>query len=219
MAVSLSETTPVLSPDGLFYWDGQAWRPAVSADGVWRFDGQSWQPTGYIPPWPGKPVREPTRWTRPLQAAVIGWQVLGLVIGLLFVVVVMPYFANQAFPQMRSENGGPNQAELDQMLTTMFWSALIFGLVFGGGLLVLLVIGTWKRWTWLFWTLTVLYLFGALGLVQNVVYLFSPPAAGIRLPVWFSAYEIVSGLIQTCLAVAMILAGTRIGPWACRRVA
>ena len=30
------------SPDGLWWWDGSAWKPAVSPDRMWRWDGQRW---------------------------------------------------------------------------------------------------------------------------------------------------------------------------------
>jgi len=33
-----------LSPDRLFYWDGERWRSALSPDGAWRWDGAAWQP-------------------------------------------------------------------------------------------------------------------------------------------------------------------------------
>lgn len=35
-----------LSPDRLFYWDGERWVNAVSPDGAWRWDGAAWQPAG-----------------------------------------------------------------------------------------------------------------------------------------------------------------------------
>ena len=35
---------PTFSPDGLWWWDGTAWKPALSPDGRWRWDGTAWQP-------------------------------------------------------------------------------------------------------------------------------------------------------------------------------
>ena len=219
MAVCVSETTPVLSPDGMFYWDGQAWRPAVSPDGLWRFDGQRWLPTGYIPPHASRPVREPTRWTRPLQAAVIGWQVLGFVIGLVLFAFVMPGLFQQAVAQSSAAPDQQSQQQLAQIMSGMVTVAVVIGLVVGGAIAVLVIVGAMKRWTWLYWTLAVLYLFGALGVINNVVSLFNPSPAGFTVPAWFYAYGIASGLIQTALAAVMIVAGAKIGPWACRRVA
>jgi hypothetical protein len=31
-----------ISPDGRFWWDGQAWQPLYSPDGMWRWSGQAW---------------------------------------------------------------------------------------------------------------------------------------------------------------------------------
>jgi hypothetical protein len=214
----------MLSPDGMFFWDGAAWRPAVSPDGLWRYDGQSWVPSGFLPPRPAKPVREPTRWTRPLQAAVIGWQVLGLVIGLALTVFVLPSFFAQAIAQQpaapaTTPAGGEGQAQALQAVAVLVPVFLVFGLAVGGAIALVVAIGVLKRWTWLFWTLAVLYLLGALGAIQNGVQLVAPSPAGLQLPAWYYLYGLCSGLVQAGLAAAMLVAGIRIGPWACRRVA
>src|SRR5438067_809910 len=35
---------PIISPDGRYQWDGQAWQPIISPDGRYQWDGQAWQP-------------------------------------------------------------------------------------------------------------------------------------------------------------------------------
>lgn len=35
---------PTFSPDGLWYWDGYAWKSAISPDGSWRWNGAAWVP-------------------------------------------------------------------------------------------------------------------------------------------------------------------------------
>lgn len=35
---------PIFSDDGMWWWDGQTWKPAVSADGQLRWDGSHWRP-------------------------------------------------------------------------------------------------------------------------------------------------------------------------------
>ena len=37
--------TPLMSPDGQWWWDGTQWRTAVSDDGRWRWTGTAWTPT------------------------------------------------------------------------------------------------------------------------------------------------------------------------------
>jgi hypothetical protein len=48
--MSTPQSGPVLSDDGMWWWDGQTWQPAVSADGRLRWDGRQWQPI------PGQPM-------------------------------------------------------------------------------------------------------------------------------------------------------------------
>src|SRR5256885_15350335 len=69
-----------LSPDGMYYWDGQTWKSTLSADGRFRWDVPAWTPaptsTGAVgPAYMARAQREPTSWTRPLQYAVAGWDV------------------------------------------------------------------------------------------------------------------------------------------------
>jgi len=54
-----------ISPDGMFYWDGQQWVSTLSPDGRSRWNGTAWVPTGhaYGPPAyqaTGRTLREPT---------------------------------------------------------------------------------------------------------------------------------------------------------------
>lgn len=39
---ALTPNAPPISPDGRFWWDGQAWQPLYSPDGMWRWSGQAW---------------------------------------------------------------------------------------------------------------------------------------------------------------------------------
>lgn len=41
MATITPDAAPI-SPDGRFWWDGQAWQPLFSPDGMWRWNGQAW---------------------------------------------------------------------------------------------------------------------------------------------------------------------------------
>src|ERR1700694_4023397 len=38
-----------LSPDGLWYWDGQKWLTTLSANGKFRWDGHNWVALGAAP--------------------------------------------------------------------------------------------------------------------------------------------------------------------------
>ncbi|HSP09060.1 MAG TPA: hypothetical protein VLU92_05645 [Candidatus Dormibacteraeota bacterium] len=41
---AITPNSPPISPDGRFWWDGQAWQPLYSPDGMWRWSGQAWVP-------------------------------------------------------------------------------------------------------------------------------------------------------------------------------
>ena len=82
-----------MSPDGMYYWDGQRWASTLSPDGRFRWNGAAWEavpssglaPGFYQPP---GTVREPTSWTQPLQLLVIIRYVLIGIYGLL-----LPFWA------------------------------------------------------------------------------------------------------------------------------
>src|SRR5579864_8902312 len=65
-----------MSPDGMYYWDGQQWLSTLSLDGRFRWNGEAWVPTGQASaptPQQQPASRQPTSWTRPLQRTVAAW--------------------------------------------------------------------------------------------------------------------------------------------------
>lgn len=53
MPPPLPEPASRFSPDGLWWFDGSAWRPTTSPDGHWRWTGQAWVPArrASLPRW------------------------------------------------------------------------------------------------------------------------------------------------------------------------
>ncbi|HVC99729.1 MAG TPA: hypothetical protein VNG93_01115, partial [Candidatus Dormibacteraeota bacterium] len=86
---AFSPDAPPMSPDGRFWWDGQAWQPLYSPDGMWRWSGQAWVPLAepfgaeatYAPqsvmaePAPADlaspPAEAPPAWLDPSAAAIL----------------------------------------------------------------------------------------------------------------------------------------------------
>src|SRR5579864_3873711 len=65
-----------MSPDGMYYWDGQQWLSTLSLDGRFRWNGDAWVPTGQASPSAAhqqQASRQPTSWTRPLEVNVAVW--------------------------------------------------------------------------------------------------------------------------------------------------
>lgn len=200
------------SPDRRYWWDGNVWRQAVSPDGRLWFDGAEWRPNPLRPP--GRP-RVPTRWTRPLQVAVVAVTLLGFG----SFVAALPLVASMPIPI--------DETERQFMVASLVFQAVVFGAA-----ATLIVVGSVGRWRWMFWAVL-----GVLGL--NVVGVLVPLLLGVagllptrpppgvilliprppHMPMVIGAGGTLAQAAVPGLFVAMLVAGVRIGPWACRRAA
>lgn len=209
------------SPDRRYWWTGSQWQLAVSSDGMWWFDGQRWVPNPLGPP---RRRRDQTKWTRPLQAAVI----VLLVLSLVPFAVGIPLVASTPLPPAPPGTPPEYAARLDEsfrafVVTTAAVEGLFF-LVWG----VLTVIGTLKRWTWMFWVILVvvglsIFLSATdllLGVLSSVGSLTTTPPLGFTVspgsPLVITAEIPAVNLLRVALFVGMLVLGIRIGPWACR---
>jgi hypothetical protein len=78
-------------------------------------------------------------------------------------------------------------------------------------LLVLLAIGTLRRWRWTFWLVLVAFAAGVLR-----VPLFALQALGAvssDVPLWYAGLQAVVGIVQVGIAAAMFAGCRRHGPW------
>ncbi len=213
------------SPDGMYYWDGAAWRSTVSPDGRYRWDGAAWVPLQHaLTPVYGSaqsPPRQPTSWTRPLQYAVGAWYAISAGVSL-----SIPFWMSGQMTQMmqdviahqQAQNPDlqpPPQSFYDALTTMVQWSMWI-GAILGVAFATVLIVGTVRRWTWVYFV--VLALLG-LGVVSgpadllNLVSGGSAAAYGYQTPVWILAIGIVSWFPSTALFVAMLIALVKRGTW------
>ena len=192
---------------------------------MWWFDGQRWVPNPL-----GQPRRRriETEWTRPLQAAVI----VLLVVSLVPVAIGVPILASIPPPVMVGPPGA--SPEYAARMAESFRAVLVASLVVQGLIFlawgVLTVIGTVKRWTWMFWvTLVIVGLsifMSVIGLLLGVLVSTgigpTTPPPGVtmppRPPLLISAIEPALDLLRVALFAGMLVLGIRIGPWACREV-
>jgi hypothetical protein len=221
-----------LSPDGMFYWDGQQWVSTLSPDGRSRWNGTTWVPTGhaYGPPTyqaAGRALREPTSWTRSLQLAVAGWYVLEGLYAL-----SLPFWMGGPMSQAMNQSiqrqqqlyptVSPPPVEFTNVMTSMvggiLWVSALFGLVIA----VVVVVGALQRWTWMYYVVLVLLGFGALSLPVDVVDAMGgsavSAASGFSLPAWTYWLGLVSAIPSTALFIWMLVALVKRGPWAMRKV-
>jgi hypothetical protein len=77
--------------------------------------------------------------------------------------------------------------------------------------LVLLSIGTLRRWRWTFWLILVAFLAGILRLAASLLQVTGVlPSAG---PVWYLLLQAGIGVVQFLVGLAMIAGYRRSGPW------
>jgi len=225
-----------LSPDGMYYWDGQQWSSTLSHDGRSRWNGSAWVPTGEAgPPGGYQPARgmtrQPTSWTRPLQWAVIAWYGVQAVYA-----VTLPFWMGGPMSEAMTQSiqrqqrlqptvSPPPQEFIDtmnSMMGTMTTWALWLSAVVGVAISVVVIVGALKRWTWLYYVVLVLLGFTTISLPLDAVSIFAGPALaaaqGFSMPTWTYWVGFLLSIPAAALFVWMLVALIKRGPWAMTRV-
>jgi hypothetical protein len=218
------------SPDGLYYWDGQHWLSTISPDGRFRWNGSAWVPTGqsYVAPptyqQTYRTQRVPTSWTRPLQFAVAGWYTLSAIYTL-----TLPFWMggrmadimNQSMQrqQQRYPSATPPPPEFVNAMSSIMTGAVWIGALVGFAICLVAIVGALNRWTWLFYAVMVLLGLGILGVPVNVINIARGSALsyGVALPSWINWEGLLHGTLGGALAIAMLYALVKRGPWGMTR--
>lgn len=129
------------------------------------------------------------------------------------------------------EGTSPEEAaRFTQAMRPVMVASLIFMAVLFGAVLILIVIGTVRRWRWMFWVVLVLLGLNAVNLLVPLLLgvaglLPATPPPGVipspppPVPMVVSVVGELALVAAAVLFVAMVVAGVRIGPWACRQAA
>ena len=80
-----------------------------------------------------------------------------------------------------------------------------------GLLVIVLAIGTWRRWRVLFWLLLVALAAGAVRIPLFGLQLFG--LAALDVPLWYAGFQAVIGGVQVAIAIAMYAGYRRHGVW------
>ena len=72
------------------------------------------------------------------------------------------------------------------------------------GLLVLLAIGTLRRWRWMFWLLLIAFAAGVLRVPLFALQVLGAVSSDV--PLWYTGLQAVVGLVQVAIAAAMFAA-------------
>lgn len=211
-----------LSEDGLYYWDGQRWVSTLSADGRWRWNGSAWVPVPAMPApahlyyQPVKPRRMPTPWTKPMQYAVAGWN---LITGLFYLslpfwmsnVVAQSIFQGYSRP---NSNASPVPANVLAPATTIISAFVWISAVFAVAIATVVIIGALKRWTWMFYVVLVLSGLTILSLPGQLTGAIVGPTPQNLLPSWVQWIYVAFQIPLAAIFVWMLIAVFRYGPWA-----
>lgn len=225
-----------ISPDGMYYWDGQQWLSTLSLDGRFRWNGDAWVPTGQAPSamtyqQPHTTTRQPSSWTRPLQLTVAVWYGLSALYALsipFWMAGPMTQAMNQAINQsiQRQQQLNPTVSPpppglaeaMTSMVGGMTWVAAIFGAV----ICLVVVIGALNRWTWLYYVLLVFLGLSAISLPVDLISAAGgsalSSASGFTMPAWTYWLGVATAIPSAALFVWMLVALVRKGPWGMTRV-
>ncbi|MDQ6741971.1 MAG: hypothetical protein M3Z97_03550 [Candidatus Dormibacteraeota bacterium] len=226
----------MLSPDGAYTWNGREWvpnvasTPTVSPDGRYIWNGREWVPN--VAPGLTRFRKEPTSWTRPLQLAIIALNLLGDVNLLTLLPYLSRYITEAArrsvelslAAQPQDPNSEQVRAQTLAVVDMIGTWVVIVTLVFAGIWLLLLIIGTLRRWTWFYWLLMVLYGLSILAIPQQVLQVFGIGTTGgagqplLLLPLPNALLGLATACGELVLFIWMIVAYRKYGPWASRRV-
>jgi hypothetical protein len=220
-----------VSPDGMYYWDGQGWVTTLSPDGRHRWNGVAWvpiadQPYIAVPGQQAGAARQPTSWTRPLQYAVAGWYVWSAIYSLtipFWMGGLMAQIMNQSIAnQQRLNPDAAPPAGFTDMMQNAATIGMWIGVVVLVGIFIVPFIGALRRWTWIYYVVMVLLVISALLLPLDLF----DAALGSRLssastfamPSWFYILNFVTGLPGVALLAWMLIAQITRGPWAMKRI-
>ena len=210
-----------LTEDGLYYWDGRQWVSTLSPDGRFRWNGSAWVPNSttalgaYASQEPGRMVRAPTPWTKPIQNAVAGFNAISIVY-LIVLALLLSTEMSQMISQPLYPNSPPPPAQAVTGITAFFSFVFFAGSLIGIVLCVVIIIGALKRWTWVFYVVLVFGGLSTIGLPFNLVGAIQRSVTpGVpSVAAWESWLQVLYGTASAALFAWMLVALIRYGPWA-----
>jgi hypothetical protein len=220
-----------VSPDGLYYWDGRQWLSTLSPDGRFRWNGSTWIPTGqsFAPSTtyqqPYRAQRHPTSWTKPLQLAVAAWYAISAVYSLTLPFWMSGTMANLMTQGMQRRqqtypSASPPPAEFVSAMSSFMTGVVWVSALFGFAICLVAIVGALNRWTWLYYAVMVLLGLGVLGVPVDIINIAGASGAlslGVALPPWMNWAALFSAILGGTLAVAMLYALVKRGPWGTTR--
>jgi hypothetical protein len=178
----------------------------VSADGRFRWDGEQWVPIA-------AGTREPTSWTRPMQLAAAA---IFTVMAVTSLVSVFIFFNHDTFVRVLKAQGTtiPRGTTIEEMANFAVGIA-IATVVFFVVLELVVAVGSFLGWRWIFWAALVLFGFDAIGALTNLGNFAKPDVSPIPVG-WLVLSELLS-LAGLAMFVWMLVGVIKFGPWAMKK--
>jgi hypothetical protein len=177
----------------------------VSTDGQFRWDGLAWTPLA-------RGHREPTSWTLPLRWVATAYLVLTALVQLVTNVLFVTQAAIERSIRAQSPQLSEDQVQSSAALGFTLGWALVAVIVV---LSVVLAVGSYRGWRWVFWVDLVVLAIGSIEVATNAFALASP--ATQTLPQGVVVFDLVLSVVALGLLIWFIVAAARFGPWAMRR--
>lgn len=176
-----------------------------TSEGTREGEGQEW-------PAVARGHREPTSWTLLLRRAATAYLVLATIQW----VVTTALFTNVQSLERATKAQNPSlpadqvQASASFGVTAGWAAVAVLGVV-----MLVLAFGSYRGWRWAFWAVLAWLALSAIGVLTNLLALSSPatqsqPPASI-------VVQFVFSLVALALAIWLILAAVRYGPWGMRK--
>ena len=200
-------SSPRLSADGLYYWDGARWiptgaRPAPVAHPQGAFRA------------PHRTTRTPSSWTRPVQTMIAGWYALQSALLFVLAIVVALNLSDWVNAFVLSEERAHPQDALPPPgfateMTLTIGLYFFLGAVSALALFIVLIAGALRRWAWAHYVAMVALALEALTLPLTLFYSGMPQTARVL--------AVILAIAAAALCGISVVSAVRRGPWAMKR--
>lgn len=190
----------MISQDGRWWWNGSEWVSAISADGRWRWDGSQWVLNAGSFGFGGSTRLEDTPDTVRTQTAVIAYQLLALVLGIISLAAVASNL--DQYMNSLSEQGSTLDPTLVRAIAQ--WT-FIGAAVLGFAWRALVIAGALLLWRWIYYAATLLGLFSVYSVISNAIVLAGGFATSIHPPRFLTGLAIGADLLDIALATWLLM--------------
>jgi hypothetical protein len=156
---------------------------------------------------------------------VAGWYVISAVYSL-----TLPFWMSGTMANLMTQSiqrqqqtypsATPPPAEFVSAMTSFMTGVVWISALFGFAICLVAIVGALNRWTWLYYAVMVLLGLGILGVPVDIINITGVSGAlsfGVTLPPWMNWAGLLFAITGGALAIAMLYALVKRGPWGMTR--